>query len=75
MSIIRHRTKNGSFSFMSLEYACEILAHLVKYNFIYGTFSTSMPVLYILFCGYHFMWILDDFGNMLNMKVVKDLCN
>ena len=30
--------------FMSLECDFEISAHLVKYNSIYGTFSTSTPV-------------------------------
>ena len=57
---------------MSLEYGCEILAHLVKYNFIHGTFSTSTPVLSSLCCGYHFMWKTNDFGKVFDIKVVED---
>ena len=58
---------------MSLEYAYEFSAQLVKYNFTYGLFSTNTPALDSLFCGYHFMWIWDDFGNVFNMKVVDYL--
>ena len=58
---------------MGLDYAYEFSAQLVKYNFIYGLFSTNTPVLDSLFCDYHFIWILDDFGIVLNMKVVYNL--
>ena len=72
MSIIRLRPKNESCLFMSLEYACKISDHLGMCNFIYGPFSTSYPVLDSLFRDYYFMWIEDDFGKVLNWKVVED---
>ena len=59
--------QHESCSFISLEYAYEFSAHVVKYNVIYGLFSTNTPVLEILFCGYHFIWILDDFGNVIEL--------
>ena len=58
---------------MGLDYAYKFLAQLVKYNFIYGLFSTNTLVLDNLFCGYYFICILDDFGNVSNMKVVDNL--
>ena len=60
---------------MGLDYAYKFSAQLVKYNFIYGLFSTNTPVLDSLFCGYYFIWILDDFGNVFNMKFVDNLLN
>ena len=60
---------------MSLKCAIEISTQLVKYNSIYGAFSTSTPVLSILRGGYHFMWETNDFGKVINMKVVVNLLN
>ena len=45
----------------------------MKYNFIYGTFSVVYAVLDSLFCDYYFVKIENDFGKMLNWKVVEDL--
>ena len=64
--------QNESCFFMSLECAIEISTHLVEYNFIYGTFSISTPVLSSLQGGYHILWKTNDFGKVFNMKVVED---
>ena len=57
---------------MRLEYSGKISDHLGMYNFIYGSFSTSYPLLDNLFCDYYFMWIEEDFGKVLNWKIVED---
>ena len=57
---------------MSLEYACKISDHLGMYNFIYGEFSTSYSVLDSLYCVDYFFEIKNDFGKVLNWKVVED---
>ena len=74
-SIIRLRSKHESYSFVSPEYACKILAQMDWYNFIYGTFSTIYSVLDSLSCVNYFVEIENDFDKMLNWKVVKDLLN
>ena len=58
---------------MSLEYACKISAQMDWYNFIYGTFSAIYSVLDSLSCVNYFVEIENDFGKMLNWKVVEDL--
>ena len=60
---------------MGLNYALEISAHLFQYDVIYGLLSANTPVVDSLCCGYLFLWILVDFGDVLNMKVVDNLLN
>ena len=72
MSIIRLRSKHESCSLMSLEYDCKISAQLDWYNFIYGMFSAIYSVLDSLFCVDYFFEIMNDFGKVLNWKVVED---
>ena len=43
------------------------------YNLIYGTFSAIYSVLDSLYCVNYFVEIENDFGKMLNWKVVEDL--
>ena len=55
--LILQSIQHESCSFMGLDYAYEFSAQLVKYNFIYGLFSTNTPVLDSLFvaiisCGF-----------------------
>ena len=57
---------------MSLEYSCKISAQMDMYNFIYGEFSANYSVLYSLSCVDYFLEIEDDFGKVLNWKVVED---
>ena len=60
---------------MGPDYAFEISAYLVNYNSSYGPFSALYSVLDGLCCGYYFMRIFNDFGNVLNMKVLYNLLN
>ena len=55
---------------MSLVYACEISARLGKYNFIYGDFSKNWSVLYNLSCIDDCVEMMDEFEEVLFMKVV-----
>ena len=75
ISKIRLRSKHESCSFVSLEYAYEISAHLDEYNFIYGVISTNYPILDSLYCISYFVEIENDFGRKLNMKIVDNLLN
>ena len=70
---IKRSVQHESCSFMGLNYALEISAHLFQYNVIYGLLSANTPVVDSLCCGYLFMWILVDFGDVMNMKVVDNL--
>ena len=56
---------------MCLDYLCKISARLDMYNFSYGDFRTSYPVLDSLPCVNYFREIEDEFDKVLNMKVVE----
>ena len=70
---IKRSVQHESYSFMGLNYALEISAHLFQYNVIYGLLSANTPVMDSLCCGHLFTWILANFGDMLNLKVVNNL--
>ena len=73
MSKLRLRSKHKNCSFVSLEYACKISAQMDWYNFTYRTFSAIYSVLDSLSFVNYFVEIENDFGKMLNWKVVEDL--
>ena len=72
MDRIRQKSQHESCSVMSLEYSYKISAQLDMYNFIYEAFSVCYSVSYILFCVNDFPEIEDEFGKVLNWKVVEE---